>query len=501
VDGVWCGVRARVRAYSSHGKGEWSESSRIIKLAPPPAPSRVEISQIPRAWLAVDLGGLSELSERNDAANLAMTKEELLHALHEHRTVLKVAFRFYALAGVSNVDDDPNTMTMVQFCNFVRASGLLGPTLAPSDVDRIFLRATRTLPPSGSGTAAPDGASAPNLLSAAATTSLRIGSDWKKAQSKMLGVTGLLGVAAAAGGGGAVMSQPQFVGALVRLAAAKYPEAHFSLGDKVHKLCASHVSEHVLDELRLTDDELSARMRSHLMGAVLQNHTRPLTSIFNAYAAADQSSAQTRRTTATMNVRECQELCEDVSIFDLSCTARDLLHAFVMVNLDDDVYEQDDASNTPSELIFEEFEEVVVRLFLAAVWRQACALQNTASLLDQDGDGDLDDDDLDELFDECDADGSGSISLEELAGALGRRLNAAAADAVAKQLVSIADEDGSGSMSREELREAVRKLASGKGGGSEREAGALERALDSWLRETFIPSAQKAMAKKKMKGA
>jgi hypothetical protein len=53
-----------------------------------------------------------------------------------------------------------------------------------------------------------------------------------------------------------------------------------------------------------------------------------------------------------------------------------------------------------------QFEEVVVRLFLAAVWRQACALQNTASLLDQDGDGDLDDDDLDELFDECDADGA-----------------------------------------------------------------------------------------------
>ena len=39
----------------------------------------------------------------------------------------------------------------------------------------------------------------------------------------------------------------------------------------------------------------------------------------------------------------------------------------------------------------------------------------------QDGDGDLDDDDVDELFSECDADGSGYISVSELRVALERR--------------------------------------------------------------------------------
>jgi len=191
-----------------------------------------------------------------------------------------------------------------------------------------------------------------------------------------------------------------------------------------------------------------------------------------------------------------------VGVFDTTFTTRDLLRSFVIVNIDDDVYEQDDAENTPSELVFDEFEEVVARVFAAAVWRQTAQLQQTTSLLDQDGDGDLDDDDIDDLFNECDADGSGSISLGELTDALGRRLNPAAAEAVAKQLVEIADDDGSGSMSRDELRDAIRKISRpGGAGGGAHDPVALERAFDGWLRDTFLPGAFKAMAKKKMAAA
>ena len=155
--------------------------------------------------------------------------------------------------------------------------------------------------------------------------------------------------------------------------------------------------------------------------------------------------------------------------------------------------------NTSSELVFDEFEEVVVRLFNGSAWLQSQALGDSAALLDQDGDGDLDEDDIDDLFDECDVDGSGSISLEELSGALGKRLNAAAAQMVASKLVAIADEDQSGSMSRDELKLAIRNLMSEKKNEAEATGGAaFERAFEEWLRKSFLPPALRAAAKKKL---
>jgi hypothetical protein len=106
-------------------------------------------------------------------------------------------------------------------------------------------------------------------------------------------------------------------------------------------------------------------------------------------------------------------------------------------------------------------------------------------------------DDIDDLYDECDTDGSGSITVDELADALKKRLNAGAAYLVAKKLVRIADEDGEGSLSREELRDAIHKLSSGAGGGSnDDEELTIERAFHDWLGRVFLPTAA-AMAKKK----
>ena len=62
---------------------------------------------------------------------------------------------------------------------------------------------------------------------------------------------------------------------------------------------------------------------------------------------------------------------------------------------------------------------------LSSLSPRPCSPRLAARLSPQDGDGDLDDDDIDELFDECDTDGSGTVSLEELTGALAKRLNAA----------------------------------------------------------------------------
>ena len=384
------GLRARVRAYNSHGRGEWSPAS-LMSRRPAAAPlEKREIDEIPASWLHVDLGGLEDLSEKNDAALLGRTKEELLEALHAQRTAIKVAFRYYALAGVSSVDDDPNTMTMLQFGNFARGCGLVGERLSLQEVDRIFLRAARAA--GGSKLAAAPSVEAPNLLSAAQTSKVAVSKEWKKLQAAV-GISSLLGGggAAAKGGfamkGGGLMAQQQFVGALIRLAAVYLPNPELSLGEKLRRLCSIHVADHVLRELELVNDPFSRlHMASHLLQAVLTKHSHPLRRIFNAYSAADQqSSVAARRALTTMNVRELHSLCDDVELYDAGFTVRDVLVAFVRVNIDDDLYYQASADDSSSELVFDEFEEVVARLFHAAVWRQTQMLHQTASLLDQDG--------------------------------------------------------------------------------------------------------------------
>ena len=65
--------------------------------------------------------------------------------------VIKLAFRYYALAGVSNVEDDVDYMTMVQFGEFCGACKLYEEEVVQfdhgrqpiemSESDRVYLRA------------------------------------------------------------------------------------------------------------------------------------------------------------------------------------------------------------------------------------------------------------------------------------------------------------------------------------------------------------------------
>ena len=486
------GIRARVRAYNNHGKGEWSPRSELLRMKAIPPPDRKEIEEMPGSWLTIDLAGVPELSGRDVNPDLLhMTKRDLVQAFHANRTVIKVAFRYYALAGVSNVDDDPSTMTMVQFGNFCRETMMISQSLSGSDIDRIFLRAVRVLP-----TAATSGSVADveetSLVSALASAGVKATKEWRKAKAAVSMVSLL-------GKGANLMSQPQFVQALVRLAAARYQkDEELSLADKLSRLLKEQVENLVLHEMQLIEDDFSPRMRTRAMGAVLERHSAELEQVFMAYAAADQlSSAAAKRALSTMNVIECHEMCEDIGIFDDTFGTRDMLAAFVKVNIDDDLYYQEQADNSSSELVFDEFEEVLARIFNTAVWSHVTHVPETMNLLDQDGDGDLDEDDVDDLFDECDTDNSGSITTEEFRVVLAKRLNEEAARLVADQLVAFADADKSGAISRDELRDAVVKLASGKVHAKE-QAEALERAFDSWLGTTFLPKALKAIKKKKL---
>ena len=490
------GYRARVRAYNGAGDSEWSPRSEMLRLTEAPSPVRVEVDDIPGEWLTIDLAGIPDLNARNVTPELlVVVNEGIVKGLHANRTVIKVAFRYYALAGVSNVEDDPSTMTMTQFGNFVRGCKLLSSNhgnLSSSDVDRIFLRAIR--PPMGDAAAAA-AADAPSLTKAASAVGIKSTRLWKKAKMA-IGMVGALREATAK----KEMNQSQFVAALIRLVDSFYSgHASLSLYEKLAKLIKEQVENHVLNELRLIEDEFDKRIRTRAMGSVLDKHNSALKQVFTAYAQSDkESSKEALKALDTMNVLECNELCDDIGIFDKSFTVRELLCAFVKVNLDDDLYKKEESGQAAnsSELDFDEFEEWLARVFHVAIWGRSQQVAQTASLLDQDGDGDLDADDADDLFLECDADGSGSITPDELLDVLKRRLNESAAVLVSNQLVTLADTDGSGEITREELREAILTMSSGRNSEKE-QADALERGFSAWLGNEFVPKALAAVGRKK----
>ena len=100
---------------------------------------------------------------------------------------------------------------------------------------------------------------------------------------------------------------------------------------------------------------------------MLRKHEEKLSLIFNHYAGADASLAAQAAST-TMNMRETGEMCEDAGFFDEVFGVRNLVAAFVKVNIDDELYVQEDADDTASELVFDEFEEIVARMFNEREW-------------------------------------------------------------------------------------------------------------------------------------
>ena len=154
-------------------------------------------------------------------------KGELLNTLYTHRTVIKVLFRYYALAGVTSVDDDTSTMTMMQFGNFCRGAQLIdNKNLNVHDVDRLFLRSVRMLPVADDGKA-----NAP-------------AKDDPRRRGRPQGHQGEQGVAqgqaavsvTALAKGSNLMSQSQFVGALVRICGALRAERELMLGEKLARV-------------------------------------------------------------------------------------------------------------------------------------------------------------------------------------------------------------------------------------------------------------------------
>ena len=84
--------------------------------------------------------------------------------------------------------------------------------------------------------------------------------------------------------------------------------------------------------------------------------------VFKYYASADQS-LEGKRALATMNIGELAQLFDDAKLFDAKFGVRDIVNCFVRVNIEDDVYVQSEKSNTSTELVLDEFFEVLARCY------------------------------------------------------------------------------------------------------------------------------------------
>ena len=99
-----------------------------------------------------DIADILKEHEKRNGAPPDATLRALLETISQYSAPIKIAFRYYALAGASgSADEDPDAINMTQFLNFCKGVRLLdGKKSAASDFDRLYKRAIRSVP-SGKG--------------------------------------------------------------------------------------------------------------------------------------------------------------------------------------------------------------------------------------------------------------------------------------------------------------------------------------------------------------
>lgn len=109
----------RVRPYNKAGEAEWSEP--LAAALPEVKEVLEEIAEIPPAWRTINIDDLLKEHAKGGGEAPQRSWHGLVDRMHAHRATLKIAFRFYSLAGSGgSTDEDPDTMIMQQFLNFAK---------------------------------------------------------------------------------------------------------------------------------------------------------------------------------------------------------------------------------------------------------------------------------------------------------------------------------------------------------------------------------------------
>ena len=147
-------VSFRVRAYNSIGAGEWSEVLQLITEAQEEEEEKIPLSEVPAEWLRIDLEDVFKDAIKQQQLQFGVEVDqaqivlELSEIMIKFLAPIKITYRYYVLAGASgSAEGDANAMGMAQFANFVKGAQLMAKGQGLSEFDTLFKRAVREMTP------------------------------------------------------------------------------------------------------------------------------------------------------------------------------------------------------------------------------------------------------------------------------------------------------------------------------------------------------------------
>lgn len=355
---------------------------------------------------------LEDLAPPDKFENLS----SLVDLLESMEQKILAIFRHYCYlisAGGSGVNERSDAVSSAQFTMFVKDCKMLEGhhALAKSVVDQIFLRAMFLR-------GGPDGlgATSKKVSDDVAARQGFLEKRKKEKDADTISRTASLGQKGSgpshtlgSDGTQRALELYEFTGAMVRLANRRYP----NMIGKGLAAKFDRFTDEVLDKMEAGGiHNLEELMASREIKNVLNNYNTKLTRIFEVFAKTDTSVGSTlgsrpskniRSAAAhTINMKEFEQFAEDAGLIQASKKAMNLqerddgpqvppkttrndgtpflltrqnLHdVFVEVNLDDDLYDDQDAENEADEIVYDEFNECLVLLSQAQLSHKAAKI-------------------------------------------------------------------------------------------------------------------------------
>jgi hypothetical protein len=266
--------------------------------------------------------------------------EQILECLERDFGYLKTVFRYYSLQGAA--DGDVDSCGKGQFSAYAREIQVLdkkSTDLNAGQIDRIFIRANQ------------DRAGGVDFFAR---------ENQGAALKKLVGATGSEPV-------DNEMQLKEFVCGNLRLAHAKYRQMP-SLADRWEKFMEDNVRQFA-DFGELEDDV--TRFLEAEAGRRWQADTNDdVEQVFAAFCVGEgDDDIDAGLTAQTMDITEFCQFLHEAQLLGDKLTVREARAIFVQVNLDDDLFVQEDADqgNDSSQLVLDEFVECLVRNLLLLV--------------------------------------------------------------------------------------------------------------------------------------
>lgn len=411
----------RLMATNSVGGGEWSEETRYETI-PDPDETPVLQTSVPEEWLSLatsvrDL--CRQASKQPGGTHKDAAWKPLAAMLLHHMTAVKIVFRVYTLYGSDAAVQSGDAVDIAQFRQFcsdahIAGKGLTAPdgsdwAMAESQVPTIFVRSCTALgtgdgdssseddePPapardrrirrfpasSGQVVAAPPAAAPADEPPAPPPDSVRDATGGGQPAAYMPPSQRRKMAAKKGAAGGAShnvesvrMRQHDFATALVRMAwhihKDTVPPAQALA--TCFGLLLTQVVEPIANRVADAKDETTSLFKSRQVRAAFVRHRKELTASFALYARADKFLDDGN--TATMSLAELFALMREADLLNRpnspqAFTMKQVVEAFVFVNLDDELYVNNRPDDTAAELVYSEFCELLLRLAQHKIMKQ-----------------------------------------------------------------------------------------------------------------------------------